>query len=251
MMTRFRLSMAMGVLAIVVASALAPKANASTIFTSVDLSGAFNESISTFLSGDAYPVGGPLDINGVPFQLGTFHHPNEALGLGAVIGEAGPETFKIPVNLTHVDSVFTVVNSSFGLKGATVGSLTFIDTNNNAYHFDLTEGLNIREHNIDIFNNDATDLFGSKTFCNKGGACDAILDAQKFNLGLFADLKEIDFTTIGLPTDEHAHDGTPFLVAVTGGTTVLATPLPASLPLLATALVGMAGMSWRQRRRIG
>lgn len=251
MMKRFSLSMIIGVVAALASGALAPHANASTIFSSVDLSGAFNENISTFLSGDAYPISGPLNIKGVPFQLGSFHHENQALGLGAVIGEAGPETFKIPVSLTHVDSVFTIINSSFGLKGATVGSLTFIDTNNNSYHFDLTEGLNIREHNIDIFNNDATDLFGSKTFCNKGGACDAILDAQKFDLGVFADLKEIDFTTIGLPSGEHAHDGTPFLVAVTGGTTVLATPLPASMPLLAVALAGMAGFSWQRRRNIG
>jgi hypothetical protein len=238
-------------LAMLAAGLTASGAQASTIFTQVDLSGAFNENISTFQAGDAYPVGGPLDINGTPFQLGTFHKIDQALGLGAVIGEGGPETFHIPVNLVHVDSVFTIINSSFGLKGATVGSLTFIDSNDHGYHFDLTEGLNIRSHNLDGFNNDASDLFGSKTFCNKAGGCDAFLDAQKFALGGFVDVKQINFTTIGLPSGEHAHDGTPFLVAVTGGSTVLATPVPGSMPLLATTLVGLAAVSWRRQQRLG
>jgi len=168
---------------------LAPKAQAA----SVDLSSYFNSDASFYTGGDSYPVGGPLTINGVHFDLGTFTG-----GLG-VIYDGTPTTTKITgLNITG-NTVFTLINSAFGASATTIGSVSFIDTNDVAYTYNLTEGDNVRDHYNGFYNNTAPNVYGTATFQSANPALSYDrLDAQRFVLPALVTLKEIDFTDNGL-----------------------------------------------------
>jgi hypothetical protein len=230
-MMKFAYALLIGAAVSAGVAGIASKAEAA----SVDLSSYFNSDASTYTGGDAYPVGGPLNINGVHFDLGTF-----AGGLG-VIYNGAPTTTKITgLNITG-STVFTVINSAFGAAATTIGSISFIDTNDIAYTFDLTEGDNVRDHYNGFYNNVAPNVYGTATFQSANPALSFDrLDAQRFVLPALVTLKEIDFTDNGLGVG----GGSPFLAAIT----VAATPIPATLPLLATALAGLGGIGWRRRK---
>ena len=134
-----------------------------------------------------------------------------------------------------------MINSTFGQYGDVAGSVTFTGTGG-TYYFNLTEGLNIRDHYNGLYNNVATNLFGTASY---GGGSDR-LDAQAFNVAGIGTLNSIEFDAAVPITDSNSQlNGEPFLAAVTADT-VAAVPEPSTWAML---LLGFAGIGFLAYRR--
>jgi len=224
--------------------------------TSVDLQTQVNADLQTqYTNGSNYPSGGTILTNGnVSFTLA--YGPNGTSGTGTL--QTGPfnpssavnipvstSTFDIKVNIADPGTVYTLINSAYGLLNQTIGSVEFKATGGLDYTVNLVEGQNIRDHNNDGWNN----LIGSgslghmyiNTFSFAGGQ--VRLDEQAFVLPTSfqsATLTDIILNGTGNP------DGEPFLAAATvTSSTETAVPEPPSL-VMVSLVVGMVA-GWRRR----
>ena len=59
----------------------------------------------------------------------------------------------MPVNIANPTTVYTLINSIWGVYGDTVGAVEFKATGGLDYTVKLVEGQDIRDHNNDGFNN--------------------------------------------------------------------------------------------------
>src|SRR3974390_3438601 len=111
--------------------------------TPVDLSFLVNDDLTTYTNGGNYPQnGGPLTVAGVPFTLSTIAQKT------FVIQSSSVQTFSIPVGRQGVTTVFTLINSAYGVCGTAVGELDFVGASSTTFVYALTEGTNVRDHNI-------------------------------------------------------------------------------------------------------
>ena len=67
--------------------------------------------------------------------------------------QSNPSAFDISVNITDPTTVFTLINSGYGIFGATIGSVEFKGTGGLDDSVNLVEGQNIRDYNNDGYNN--------------------------------------------------------------------------------------------------
>lgn len=175
----------------------------------LDLSSLVNLDLTGYTNGPYYPLhGGPLTVAGVPFTLATIGPSSHT----AVFQSPGDPAWShlIPVNATGVSTVYTLINSSYGACGTTVGELDFEGTTSKPFVYPLTEGINIRDHGDGHFCNTVKNLAGTAGF--GGGA--VRLDMQRITLpASFATdtLLSITFKTYGLGSAY----GAPFLTAIT------------------------------------
>jgi hypothetical protein len=207
----------------------------------VDLSSLVNSDIRTYTNGSVYPIAPTtLTINGIGFSLiPDGAAPNS---LGVIQTPAGDSSFTIPVSLPGVTTVYTLINSAFGANADLTGSLVFTDAANDTFTYDLTEGVNVRDHFNGAFINTASNLFGTATFTGAGGT--DRLDAQQIFLpSAFASstLTQIVFHGINAGSPQ----GEPFLAAIT--TSTVAVPEPGTWALLLVG-VGAMGAGLRTRR---
>jgi hypothetical protein len=147
-------------------------------------------------------------------------------------------SYLIPVNQFGVSTVYTLMNSAWGQIGSTIGSLVFTGALGETYTYNLVEGDNIRDH--DGFNNSATNISGSASY----GGGQVRLDMQTIVLPVAFDadtLVSVEFMAFG-----GYPEGDPFIAAIS---TTSATPIPATLPLFATALGGLGLLGWRRKRK--
>jgi hypothetical protein len=231
---------------LVLAFCACPVAAAASL-VQIDISSLVNADLTTYTHGYGYPQdGGPLSVAGIPFTLATI----SPSGHTAVIQASGsaPQTFSIPVNLSGVVTVDTLIDSAFpfdtGSCGTTIGELDFVGVTSSPFVYTLTEGINVRDHYNGSFCNTVTDVAGTANFSGN-----VRLDMQRITLPpSFASdvLVRIDFKGYG----EGDH-GTPFVAALTANS--IAAPAPALSPaaLLALGLLLGAGgwLSLRRRAR--
>lgn len=209
---------------------------------SVDISGIVNSDLTGYTGGSVYPQnGGPFNIGGIDFDLATIA-PDNHTAVAQLFADPGlgPQSFTLPVNLSGVGTVYTIVNSAFGSFGSNAGSITF-NTASNSFTYNYVEGDNVRDHATTGFNVIAPNVYATHDFGNGDR-----LDVQKIVLpALIAGdtILSIVFSyTAGLAPG----DGEAFLAAITTAPAASAVPLPAALPLFAT---GLGVLGWTTRRR--
>jgi hypothetical protein len=206
-------------------------AQASPYIPIAPLPGVNSDLNAFYTNGFFYPFGGTLDVGGVPFTLTTdpggsgdtlvIQDPNF---FGAHDGSLN--VFDIPVGVAGATTVYTLMNSAFGICGSDIASLEFFGSGGAYFVGSLIEGTNIRDHFNGGFCNDIAPGTPSAAF---GG--DVRLDLQTWVLpAAFASqtLDSIRFSTHG------SIEGEAFLAAAT----VQAVPEPTSLLLLGSGLFG-------------
>jgi hypothetical protein len=162
---------------------------------------------------------------------------------------------QIPVNLQNVTTVYTLINSAFGVLpgGQTIGTLAFYRSGDlaNPTVFNLVEGVNVRDHFNGAFVNTVSDpSIVEKTYTD--GVNVVRLDRQTFTLpASFATdtLAYIILTNLSVdPSDPFKFlQGQPFLAALSTADSTSETPLPAALPLFAAGL-GVMGFLARRKK---
>jgi len=189
----------------------------------VDISSLVNSDLTTYTNGSDYPPnGGPLTINGVPFNLATIGSNSDT----AVIQTTGQQSYSIPVNLAGITTVYTLINSADGACGTSVGEVDFVGATSGTYVYTLVEGTNVRDHNNSSFCNTATGIAGSAGF----GGGQVRLDMQQINLpaSFISDtLVSVTFTSYGA-----GGGGQPFLAAMSGFTLDQEVSLPVPLQFI-------------------
>ena len=249
-MRQFTAKIAFAMALVAGAAFMALPANAA----SVDLSNLVNSDLNLYSGGSNYPYGGSLTVGGVPFQLttcgsGCTKSQASSTDTGVILADffANPPEITIPVNLPNVTTVYTLINTRFGLLvdhpgyGYNRGNLVFVGAGGETFTYALDEGGNIRDH----YNGGSADTLSDGTVKSAyfGSDNQDRLDMQTIVLpAIFASdtLTEIDFYTNGFGVE-----GQPFIAAID----VSQTPLPAALPLFATGLGALGLLGWRRKRR--
>jgi len=167
-------------------------------------------------------------FNGVPFVLDVDAQGHNVFHLGST---------DIAVGVFGVTQAWTLINSAWGVAGQEVGSVEFFGSGGAYHRVALVEGLNVRDHYADGFNN-TIDHTSAVPAYGLGGVR---LDQQVYTLpAAFAGqtLLTLRFNNTG-----GNPQGSPFIAAAT----VSAVPEPAAWLL---ALAGAGGLAaWRRRRR--
>lgn len=246
---------------ILLTGAVAMTASPAVASSFVNLNPYVTMDLTTFTNGGMYPQnGGIVSVGGVDFQLATCTancfsaDPNvgqspASAGHTGVIGALGenpnnPFSITIPVNLTNVTTVYTLINSAFGTLNQTIGSITFVGLNN-SYVYNLIEGVNVRDHNNGNYVNIATDLAGTATF----GDGSVRLDMQAIVLP--ASFASDTLTAMIFTSNNSNALGQPLFaaaVSVDQNEAPGETPLPAAWAMMLTGLGGFGYAAYRRKR---
>ncbi len=217
--------------------------------TEIDLSTLVNTDLNTYSGGSNYPAnGGALTVGGIGFNLAAY--PGGGTGIIQLSGDttdmggANPpfqSPVSIPVGLSGVVTVYTLINSIFGSTGTQIGTLDFIGSSS-SYIYTLTEGSNVRDHYQDGFVNTAPGVAATANF-----GPDDRLDMQAIVLpGGLGTLELITFTA----TDPYYGNGEPFLAGVTTSTSLPApTPLPSTWTMLIAGFAGLGFFAFRGTKK--
>ena len=166
-----------------------------------------------------------LTVGGVDFALVPDGTSTTSLGILQTTGSG--TSFDIPVNIAGATTLYTLINSAYGIAGDTVGTVEVKGTGGADATFNLVEGTNIRDHNNDGYENTIAPGTPSASFGNG----QVRLDMQTFALpAAFATARitDIIFTSQG-----GTPQGNPFLAAAT----VATTSGPSQLVLLGSGVV--------------
>ena len=215
----------------------------------IDLSALVNTDLNTYSGGGNYPLnGGSLTVGGIDFNLAAYTGGGTGIiqlsGDTTDIGGANPPfqtPVTIPVGLSGVVTVYTLINSIFGLEGTQIGTLDFMGSSS-SYTYTLTEGSNVRDHYQDGFVNSAPDVAATANF-----GPDDRLDMQAIILpGGLGTLESIIFTA----TDSFYGYGEPFLAGVTTSDSLpAATPLPSTWTMLIAGFLGLGFLAYRGSKK--
>jgi len=232
-------------LAAAVAALIASPAAAAN----VDISGLTNSDLQTYTNGTSYPVGGnTVTINGVNFLLTTLGGNAGTTGVIQTPYDYSNSSVTIDVYQANVGTVYTLINSAFGLNPVQNGELVFHDSAGDSYTYNLVEGTNVRDHYDGSYINTVTNVYGTVTYPAPTGSPftgDVRFDAQQIVLPAGFDsstLTTIDF--VGLATG--GANGAPFLAAITTASAPSPTP-GAGLAGVAAVLAWLA-FAKRQKR---
>lgn len=224
-----RASVVMAVFLVLVGPALAD-------YTTLTLP-SLNADIRTWSGGSGYNAIFPSSQtwNGVPFSLALDGSNNVFYPAAGT-----PSTLQIPVNVYGVTNAYTVINSSWGAYGVTIGKVEFFGSAGAYYSMDLVEGTNVRDHYTGGYNNVIDNINAISAFTSGTGA---ILDMQLYSLpATFSDeyLNYILFTSNVLG---QSSGGNPFIAAATvSAESQNQVPEPTTMFLLGLGLMGLAGV---------
>ncbi len=224
---------------------------ASATQIQIDISGQVNSDLNTYSGGSNYgPIGGTtLDINGINFDLAPFDATTDVgiIQTFLVFG-GGPASSSYTFGglaLSGVQTIYTLINSSFGQDGDKIGSVVFTGTGG-MFSFDLIEGLNVRDHFNGAFENNASNLFGTALYPGNPGP--DRLDAQQFNVAGIGTLTSIQFNQSNTLDANGNLSGLPFLAAITTDT-ASAIPEPSTWTMMILGLACIGFMGYRRKEK--
>lgn len=145
------------------------------------------EDIRTWTDGGAYNslfADGTLTYEGIPFvfqQVQPGQNGN-TIFYGGTLKDPVDDTLVIPVNRCGVTTVYTLINTAFGVPDAIVGSVTFVAGNGYTYTVLLVEGVNVRDHYYGDYVNYVTDDYTTKNVFGDPFPGNAHFDMQAFTL---------------------------------------------------------------------
>ena len=170
-----------------------------------------NANLRTYANGSDYPIAPTtLTVGGVDFALVPDGTTASSLGVLQTTGSG--TSFDIPVNIAGATTLYTLINSTYGVAGDTVGTVEVKGTGGLDATFNLVEGTNIRDHNNGGYENTIAAGTPSATFGNG----QVRLDMQTFTLpAAFATAR---ITDIILTSQGGTPQGNPFLAAATVAT---------------------------------
>ncbi len=183
-------------------------------FVQVDINKYVNANLVDYTNGSDYPPGGTaLTVGGVPFTLAN--HTGGGTGVVQTPYQSQPNSFDVPVSIANPSVVYTLINSTYGTLGDTVGSVEFKATGGLDYAVNLVEGQDIRDHNNDGYNNTIGkgDLGGIYNATADFAGGQVRLDEQRFILP--TSFQSATLTDIILHGTGHYPIGNPFLAAAT------------------------------------
>jgi PEP-CTERM motif-containing protein len=214
----------------------------------VDLSGVVNNDLTTYNNGSVYPQsGGPITIGGIDFNLSTLASGHTGVAQLSADPNGGIQSFTIPVTLSNVGVVYTIVNSAFGAAPDYAGQITFNGLGGETFTYDYIEGDNVRDHATTGFNISAPNVFATDDF----GSGDRLDVQQIFLPGSFAN---DTITSIVFSYDDNVGntvpgDGEAFLAAITTAP-VSAVPEPSTWAMMLIGFAGLGYIGLRQRKRV-
>ncbi|MGZ3411855.1 MAG: hypothetical protein ACXWKC_01130 [Xanthobacteraceae bacterium] len=207
-----------------------------------------NSDLTGYSSGNLYPQnGGALNVGGVNFNLATIG-PNNHTAVAQTNDNVASIT--IPVNALGIATVYTLINSAFGIiPNHTIGTIDFYRAGSvTPFTYSLVEGVNVRDHFQDGFVNTVSDpTVVPKVFTD--GTNEVRLDRQTIILPtafLTDTLTQIVLTNLDVGFQGA---GIPFVAAIDVSTEVAQTPLPGALPLFASGLAGLGLFGLRRKRK--
>ena len=179
-------------------------------FVPVTISGSINTDLRTYTGGWGYPIGGQdAYFGGVPFALSLQDRAPNTLG-GIQLPASGELTVhSFSVNLTGATHLYTLINSTWGVVGATNGKVEVFGTNGAYASLTLIQGVNIRDHYQGTYQNSISDPTVLPTLFSSG----VRLDRQVIELPASFDgqtVTEVRFQGIG-----DNPNGSAFLVGAT------------------------------------
>jgi hypothetical protein len=202
-------------------------------FVTVDIGVSVNADVRSFTNGSFYPVGGQtVPFGGVPFALATVSANPASLG-GFL---TNLDSVEYSVSIAGAARVYTLVNSGFGSLGAPNGFLEVFGTGGAFARLDYVQGLNIRDHFQNAFQNQISDPTVFATEFGGGVRLDRqVLELPSAFDGQTVTLIRFTGTSVGGP-------GVPFLT----GVTVQLVPGPGAAGLAAIGVLAIG-----RRRRMG
>jgi hypothetical protein len=213
----------------------------------VDISALVNADVTTYSSGDLYPQnGGPLTVGGVGFNLATIGPDSHT----AVIQTSDTvASVTIPVGEFGITTVYTLINSIFGIDDSHIGTLEFFRSGSlTPFTYDLFEGTNVRDHFQDGFVNTVSDpTVVSQVYTGHGN--EVRFDRQTINLPVDFSSDTLVSVVLTNLNVGFAGAGQPFLAAITTSTDASTVPVPAALPLFASGLAALAILGRRRRTK--
>lgn len=231
--------------------AIAALAGASSVqaqYTEIDISSQANADLETYVNPNNYPSGGTqLTVAGVPFGLAELNNNPNTLGIvqspdgsASGAGVSGPFnfTFSVPTG-TQAQTLYCLINSLWGSAGVNVGSVVVTGTLGETATLTLTEGVNIRDHNNDGWENTVSDPTVVPTYFSSGAPTTSAnaqerLDRQELVLpSTFAG------DTIASISFQGNAQGFGYGDAFLAGITLGPVPEPSALALLAAAAVSL------------
>jgi hypothetical protein len=176
--------------------------------------------------------------DGVPFVFTTL--PSGA----NVISD--PTAAVIPVGLSGLNAVYTLINTRWGSPRANVGAISFNWSNGRQDTVQLVVGQNVRDHFYGSYDNTLTSPDVTLAAFGRNVSGESHLDMQTFLLP--DDTRELTLTSVTFSSTHMGVFGSPFLAGLTVGTpTPTPVPEPESLALLLAGVL-VAG-SWARHRR--
>jgi hypothetical protein len=196
-----------------------------------------NSNLRTYSHGYSYPVAPTtLTVGGVPFDLVPLDSVANSLG---IVQTFGTNTITITTNVVSPTTVYTLMNSGYGVYGEDIATVEFWGSGGAFASFDLIEGTNIRDH----YNGTHNNIIAAGTPSASFGSGAVRLDRQTFTLpGSFS---SDTLTQIVLKGHGGNPQGEAFLAAVT-------TEAPVPVPVPGAVLLGAIGLSfagWRLERK--
>ena len=211
------------------------------LLTQINLNPYVNGNLQKYSNGTDYPLGGTsLTIGGVAFTLANY--TGGGTGVIQTPNQSKPSSFDVAVNIANPTTVYTLINSAYGVYGDTVGAVEFKATGGLDYTVNLVEGGDIRDHNNFEFNNTIGRgaLGGNYLGTASYGGGQVRLDKLGFTLP--SSFQSSTLTDIILHGYGNNPTGTPFLAAATVATGSSNT-LPTRIGLRASTASAAIGQS--------